>query len=180
MYLFKSFPISRTNLFDFRPKGARLEKRRVAVRTLVETVMLSGSLSAMASSARLLDGIRGHQALQAVVADGAKNEISVSGMVSSEHIELTVYGRIDRLYGDTRVEEIKTTYLDSDRLIPGDPQHWAQAKCYAYLFCETASLDQIEVSLTYFHLDTGEITAFTEPHTRESLAAQLLAAVPVD
>ena len=33
-----------------------MEKRRVAVRTLVETVMLSGSLSAMASSARLLDG----------------------------------------------------------------------------------------------------------------------------
>ena len=156
---------------DSRPKGANLEKRRVAVRTLVETVMLSGSLSAMASSARLLDGIRGHQALQSIKADGAKNEVSVSGMVSSEHIELTVYGRIDRLYGDARVEEIKTTYLDSERLPPGDPQYWAQAKCYAYLFCETAGLDQIEVSLTYFHLDTGEITTFTESHTRESLTA---------
>ena len=97
-----------------------MEKRRVAVRTLVETVMLSGSLSAAASSARLLDGIRGHQALQAVAADGAKNEVSVSGTVNSEHIELTVYGRIDRLYDDTRVEEIKTTYLDGERLSPGD------------------------------------------------------------
>lgn len=148
-----------------------MEKRRVAVRTLVETVMLSGSLSASASSARLLDGIRGHQALQAVAMDGAKNEVSVSGTVASEHIELTVYGRIDRLYGDSRVEEIKTTYLDGERLSPGDAQHWAQAKCYAYLFCETAQLDQIEVSLTYFHLDTGEITTFTEPYTRETLAA---------
>ncbi len=146
-----------------------MEKRRVAVRTLVETVMLSGSLSAMASSARLLDGIRGHQALQAVAEDGARNEVSVSGTVSSEHIELTVYGRIDRLYGETRVEEIKTTYLDGERLIPGDPQHWAQAKCYAFLFCETAGLDHIEVSLTYFHLDTGEITTMTESYTVQQL-----------
>ncbi len=147
-----------------------MEKRRVAVRTLVETVMLSGSLSAMASSARLLDGIRGHQALQAVAEDGARNEVSVSGTVSSEHIELTVYGRIDRLYGETRVEEIKTTYLESDRLAPGDPQHWAQAKCYAFLFCETAGLEQIEVSLTYFHLDTGEITTMTESYSVQQLS----------
>lgn len=147
-----------------------MEKRRVAVRTMVETVMLSGNLSAMASSARLLEGIRGHQALQAVVEDGARNEVSVSGVVSSEHIELTVYGRIDRLYGDTRVEEIKTTYMDSDRLIAGDPQHWAQAKCYAYLFCETAQIESIDVSLTYFHLTTCELTTLCESHTRESLA----------
>ena len=147
-----------------------MEKRRVAVRTLVETVMLSGSLSTAASSARLLDGIRGHQALQAIEADGAKNEVSVSGAVSSEHIELTVYGRIDRLYGESRVEEIKTTYLDGERLNGGDPQHWAQAKCYAFLFCESAGIEQLDVSLTYFHLDTGEITTFTEPQTRASLA----------
>ncbi len=139
-----------------------LEKRRVAVRTLVETVLLSGSISPSASSARLLDGIRGHQALQRVAADGAQNEVSVSGVVSSELIELTVYGRIDRLYGKERVEEIKTTYLDSDHLHGGDPQHWAQAKCYAYLFSIIESLPQIDVSLTYFHLDTGEITTFTE------------------
>ncbi len=152
-------------------QGDLLEKRRVSVRTLVETVMLSGSISATASSARLLDGIRGHQALQAIPAEGAKNEVSVSGAICSEHIELTVYGRIDRLYGDTRVEEIKTTYQESERLSPGDPLHWAQAKCYAFLLCESAQLAQIEVTLTYFHLDTGEITTFTEAHTRESLAA---------
>lgn len=146
-----------------------MEKRRVAVRTLVETVMLSGSLSAMASSARLLDGIRGHQALQAIAEDGARNEVSVSGTVCSAHIELTVYGRIDRLYGETRVEEIKTTYLESEHLGCGDPQHWAQAKCYAFLFCETTQIDSIEVCLTYFHLDTGEITTFCETHSRAEL-----------
>ncbi len=146
-----------------------LEKRRVAVRTLVETVMLSGSLSPAASSARLLDGIRGHQALQSIAAYGARNEVSVSGTVSSENIDLTVYGRIDRLYGDERVEEIKTTYLGGEQLRGGDPQHWAQAKCYAFLYCELANLTKIDVSLTYFHLDTGEITTFTEPYTIDAL-----------
>ena len=154
-----------------------LEKRRVAVRTLVETVMLSGSLSPMASSARLLDGIRGHQALQAVTVSGAQNEVSVSGTVASEHIELTVYGRIDRLYGSERVEEIKTTYLESERLNGRDAQHWAQAKCYANLYCVSADLEAIEVSLTYFHLDTGEITTLTEAYTKAALETfyQLLA-----
>ena len=32
------------------------------------------------------------------------------------------------------------------------------------------ALPQIDVSLTYFHLDTGEITTFTEAQTRASLA----------
>ncbi|MEA4869527.1 MAG: ATP-dependent DNA helicase [Christensenella sp.] len=146
-----------------------MEKRRVAVRTLVETVMLSGSLSPVASSARLLEGIRGHQALQAIAADGAQNEIPVSGVVCSEHIELTVYGRIDRLYGRERVEEIKTTYRESERLSAGDPQHWAQAKCYAYLYCVAESLGKIDVSLTYFQLDTGEITTLTEPYSFQAL-----------
>ena len=146
-----------------------LEKRRVAVRTLVETVMLSGNLSPMASSARLLDGIRGHQALQAVAVSGAQNEVSVSGVVASEHIELTVYGRIDRLYGSERVEEIKTTYLESERLNGGDAQHWAQAKCYAYLYCVASELEALEVSVTYFQLDTGEITTFTQAYTKAAL-----------
>ena len=80
-------------------------------------------------------------------------------------------GSIDRLYGESRVEEIKTTYLESEQLRSGDVQHWAQAKCYAYLFCQTAQVDSIEVDLTYFHLDTGEITTFSETHTQEQLAA---------
>jgi len=137
---------------------------------MVETVLLSGSIAPMASSKRMLDGIRGHQALQAIPAEGAQNEVAVSGTVRSENIELTVYGRIDRLYGSERVEEIKTTYAESGKL-GSDAQHWAQAKCYAFLFCRDNDLVQIEVRLTYFHLQTGEITSFSESFTREALDA---------
>lgn len=146
-----------------------MEKRRVSVRTMVETVMLSGSISPMASSRRMLDGIRGHQALQAIPAEGAQNEVAVSGTICSENIELSVYGRIDRLYGSERIEEIKTTYAESDQLGNGDAQHWAQAKCYAYLFCRENEINAIDVRLTYFHLQTGEITSFSEFCERDTL-----------
>ena len=136
---------------------------------MVETVLLSGSISPMASSRRLLDGIRGHQALQAIPAEGAVNEVSVSGTVSSANIELTVYGRIDRLYGEERVEEIKTTYTASEFLGCGDAQHWAQAKCYAYLFCHERGLAQIELQLTYLNLPTGEVTSFTKAQSFDEL-----------
>ncbi|MEN6340916.1 MAG: ATP-dependent DNA helicase [Clostridiaceae bacterium] len=146
-----------------------MEKRRVAVRTMVETVLQSGSISPMASSRRLLDGIRGHQALQAVAAEGAVNEVSISGKVCSENIELTVYGRIDRLYGAERIEEIKTTYASGEQLSGGDAQHWAQAKCYACLFCLDNHLEQIELRLTYLNLSSGEITSFSQVHTASAL-----------
>jgi DNA excision repair protein ERCC-2 len=146
-----------------------MEKRRVAVRTMVETVMLSGSISPVASARRLLDGIRGHQALQAIPAEGAQNEVSVSGTVCSKNIELTVYGRIDRLYGDERVEEIKTTYASSEQLSGGDIQHWAQAKCYAFLFCRERRLEQIELRLTYLNLPTGEVTSFNKTQSFDEL-----------
>jgi len=51
----------------------------------------------------------------------------------------------------------------------GDLQHWAQAKCYAYLYCLKESIPAIEVSVTYFHLDTGEISTLTEPYSFEAL-----------
>lgn len=136
---------------------------------MVETVLLSGSISPMASARRLLDGIRGHQALQAIPAEGAVNEVSVSGTVNSTNIELTVYGRIDRLYGEERVEEIKTTYTASEFLGEGDAQHWAQAKCYAYLFCREHGLAQIELRLTYLNLPTGEVTSFTKAQSFDEL-----------
>lgn len=148
-----------------------MRKQRVAVRTLVETILLSGSISFTASAQRMQEGAEAHRALQAIPAEGAQNEVTVSGKVQSEHVALTVYGRIDRLYGTSRIEEIKTTYASRESLHGGDAQHWAQAKCYAYLFCEKNDLAGIDVSLTYFHLGTGELYTFTETTARETLAA---------
>lgn len=144
-------------------------KRRVAVRTLVETVLLSGSLSRDASARRMLEGIRGHQAIQSVAEEGVENEVSVSLTVSEGGIELTVYGRIDRLHGETGVEEIKTTLgvMEDERAIPA--QHWAQAMCYAHMLCAAHGYAGARVQLTYMRLSTGEITEFARDCTAEAL-----------
>ncbi len=148
-----------------------MKKQRVAVRTLVETILLSGSISPVASAQRMLEGAEAHRALQSVPAEGAQNEVVVSGTVCSENITLLVYGRIDRLYGESCIEEMKTTYASEESLHGGKAQHWAQAKCYAYLFCKKNNIAQIDVRLTYFHLGTGEVFYFTQSETQEALAS---------
>ena len=121
-----------------------------------------------AAAQRLLDGVRGHQSLQSVPDPDARNEAPVSFTVEGERIVLTVYGRIDRLYGLSVVEEIKTT-LDA---APEDalPLHWAQAECYAFMLCEKEGLSHIDVRITYLNLSSGEVTRFTRSLTHAVLA----------
>ena len=82
---------------------------RASVHAIVEGALLCGDLVPGATAQRLLDGVRGHQSLQSVPDPDARNEAPVSFTVEGERIVLTVYGRIDRLYGLSVVEEIKTT-----------------------------------------------------------------------
>ena len=146
-----------------------MEKRRVAVRTMIEQVMVSGDLVFDASAQRMLDGIRGHQALQHVPHPDALNEVPVQLTVETDEVSLTVHGRIDRLYGCTRVEEIKTIYraVATEKQI--DPQHRMQAICYAHMLCVSQGLPGIEVAVTYLNLGTGEVTSFPKFYPSEEL-----------
>ncbi len=141
---------------------------RASVHAIVEGALLCGDLVPGATAQRLLDGVRGHQSLQSVPDPDARNEAPVSFTVEGERIVLTVYGRIDRLYGLSVVEEIKTT-LDA---APEDalPLHWAQAECYAFMLCEKEGLSHIDVRITYLNLSSGEVTRFTRSLTHAVLA----------
>lgn len=146
-----------------------METRRVAVRTMVETVLQSGSLSRDASAKRMLEGTRGHQALQSLEEAGVTNEAPVSLTVCDDTLELTVYGRIDRLHDFSLVEEIKTTLYPMESETQTNPQHWAQVMCYAFFLCKKENLDEIDTCVTYLDLSSGEITRFTRHHTVEEL-----------
>ena len=141
---------------------------RASVHAIVEGALLCGDLVPGATAQRLLDGVRGHQSLQSVPDPDARNEAPVSFTVEGERIVLTVYGRIDRLYGLSVVEEIKTT-LDA---APEDalPLHWAQAECYAFMLCEKEGLSHIDVRITYLNLSSGEVMRFTRSLTHAVLA----------
>ncbi len=148
-----------------------MEQKRVSVRTMIEQVMVSGDLRFDASAQRMLDGIRGHQTLQAAPDPLARNEVSVQLTLETDEVALTVYGRIDRLYGLSRVEEIKTTYADVTEEAQVHPQHRMQALCYAHMLCRAEGLASIEVSVTYLNLNSGEVHTFTTPYTAEALSA---------
>ena len=63
------------------------------------------------------------------------------------------------------VDEIKSTYLDIDKLNAPVPVHLAQAKCYAYIFAAQNHLRDITVRMTYCNLATQEVKYFHETYT---------------
>ena len=69
-----------------------------------------------------------------------------------------------------RLEEIKTFRGDLERQPANHRQlHWAQAKIYGWLLCQTRGLDELELALVYFDVTSHKETLFVERHT----AAQL-------
>lgn len=140
---------------------------RASVHAVVDYTLMGGDLLPGASAERLMEGVRGHRSLQSPEEDGVRNELSVRCTVESEHVALTVYGRIDRLYSLHTVEEIKTILYEAPE--DADAAHWAQAECYAHMLCQQEDIPFINVRITYLNLTDGDLTRYTRTRTREQL-----------
>ena len=147
----------------------------VSVRELVEFVLRRGDLGGgrdFVGRDRSLAGIRGHQQVQRSRPAGYQKEVSLSHDIEAGEFVLRVQGRIDGLKvepGSALIEEIKTVRGAWDG-VP-DPLHWAQAKCYAWIYAYGRSLDEIAVQLTYLDLKTGKQTEFCNRFSMVELAA---------
>lgn len=141
------------------------EKIKVSVRNLVEFVLMHGDIvSGFTGSSRNTEAIKAHQIVQKSYGEGYSKEVPLSFNVESEDIVLEIGGRIDGLYvGEDKIiiDEIKTTTLDLD-LIEEDHNilHWAQAKCYAYIYSVQNNLQSIHVQITYYNLDSKDTKKF--------------------
>ena len=139
----------------------------VRVRDLVEFVHRRGDLGGtgeFVGSDRALAGIRGHQKLQLARPSGYKKELTLTYDLAHEQFVLRIQGRLDGLLPTDAgivLEEIKTVQNSWDRT--ADPLHWAQAKCYGYIYACDQGLDHIILQLTYVELDTGAVLEFREP-----------------
>jgi DNA excision repair protein ERCC-2 len=138
----------------------------VRVRELVEFVLRRGDLGGerdFVASDRALAGTRGHQKLQRSRPGGYEKEISLAQEVETEDFILRVQGRLDGVLTAAEqivLEEIKTVQGFWDRT--ADPLHWAQAKCYGFIYAQDHGLKEIVVQLTYLELDSGAVTEFQE------------------
>ena len=127
------------------------KSKAVAIRTLVEFAAKHGSLDRRFTPAPSgAEGIEGHKKVTAKRALSYQSEVGMS----IAYNDIIFRGRADG-YDPAQhcVEEIKTFYGDVER-IPENHRvlHWAQVKCYGWLYCAEHKCDEINLALIYFEL----------------------------
>ena len=156
---------------------------QVSARALAEFALEKGDLfPGGAGWQRMKEGVRGHQALQALLPFNWQPEAPVSRDIAIDGDVLRVHGRADAAFigpDEVRVLEIKTTTRDPMRILKYDyPVHWAQAEIYAALFCMNVGAGTAEVRLTYARMD-GRTNTFSQDYEADELIRRLMAfAVP--
>jgi DNA excision repair protein ERCC-2 len=136
-------------------------------------VLQTGDIDAgFVGSSRLAEGIWHHQAIQRAnrLASSLENrytaEVVVSHAVEKDGIRLEIGGRIDGVFeteDDLTIQEIKSTSEPLDELTEeSHPLHWAQAKCYAFMYGLAHKWKEARVQLVYSHFDSRETRVFEQ------------------
>ena len=140
----------------------------MAVRALCEFTAKQGDLDLrFTPSPTALEGIAGHAQVTARRGAGYEREVALEGTFGA----LTVRGRADGYDPQrNRLEEIKTFRGDLSRQ-PANHRllHWAQAKVYGWLLCQTRGLAEIELALVYFDVLSQKETLLIERHRADEL-----------
>lgn len=147
---------------------------KISVRKLVETVLKSGDISfSFAGSDRMVEGTRTHQTVQRSYGSDYTPEVAVSYAFEREGVIVEVSGRIDGVIkndGEIVIDEIKSTMCDlgdMDNIV--NPLHFAQAKCYGYIYCMLNNIDVLSVQVTYCSINDGQIKSIVNKFTSHEL-----------
>ena len=147
----------------------------VAVRALCEFTAKQGDLDLrFTPSPTAQEGIAGHQSVVARRGPDYLAELPLAGAwPEPDRPELLVSGRADGYDpAQNLLEEIKTHRGDVARIPDNHRQlHWAQAKVYGWLLCESRGLAEIELALVYFNVLTQKETVLRERFAASALHA---------
>ncbi len=157
---------------------------RISIRNLVEFVLKSGDLdSKFTGSSRALEGTRAHQKIQKQCKERFSKEVKISkeykAEVSLKHnleyrgFNFILEGRADGIIIEDQkvtIDEIKTVnkpleFVDENYNFI----HWAQAKCYGYIYAIENNLESIDIQLTYYNINADEIKYFINTFNIEEL-----------
>ncbi|KON88671.1 ATP-dependent helicase [Sporosarcina globispora] len=141
------------------------DKIKISVRSLVEYVYKSGSIeTAFRSAVPLSEGTRIHQRIQKLYRKEDQKEVYLHTALTFNHLDFHLEGRCDGLIikNDERlIDEIKSVSLPLSEVDKfAYPVHWAQAKCYAFMYAKDHSLPKMTVQLTYVQAKTDEVKRF--------------------
>lgn len=143
---------------------------KVSVRNLINFVLRSGDIdNSFMSMGRALEGTRAHQKVQKSYGKNYQAEYSLKHSFQYEDLILELEGRTDGILEQDKmiiIDEIKSTTKKLEDLEEDYNQlHWAQAKCYAYIYSLQKELSSIGVQLTYFQLESEEVKIFQRNFT---------------
>lgn len=132
---------------------------KISVRNLVEFILRSGSIDiSFRTSQRAVEGTKAHQKVQSKQDDNYKAEVHLKYIEDYKDFTFIIEGRADGIISDNEniiIDEIKSTTRDLSTIDENyNHLHWAQAKCYGYIYSKQNKLENIDIQLTYFHLET--------------------------
>lgn len=147
---------------------------KISVRNLVEFVMRSGDIdSRFTSSARAVEGTRAHQRVQNSYGDEYEAEVSLKHSLEHEDFTIEIEGRIDGIIKENNrviIDEIKSTLKPLDEIQEDyNLLHWAQGKCYGYIYSKKHNIEELGIQITYINIDTDEIKKFTKKYSFQEL-----------
>jgi Rad3-related DNA helicase len=141
---------------------------RVAVRALCEFTAKCGDLDLrFTPSPTAQEGMAGHATVVARRGEHYEAEVPLAG----EFASLQVRGRADGFDPQGNLlEEIKTHRGDISRIPENHRQlHWAQARVYGWLLCQSRDLERIDLAVVYFNVLTQKESVFRETRTAAEL-----------
>ncbi|AFK86392.1 MULTISPECIES: ATP-dependent DNA helicase [Thermoanaerobacterium] len=140
------------------------EKIKISVRDMVEFILRCGDLNDEflgSSNLRALEGTKIHKKIQSSKGENYKKEVTLRYEREFDEFIIVVEGRADGIIvddGNVTIDEIKTTSANIDEIDEAyNPLHLAQAKCYAYIYSIQNSLNMIDIQLTYYQVDDGDM-----------------------
>lgn len=149
-------------------------KIKVSVRNLVEFVLRSGDIdNSFMSMSRAVDGTKAHQKVQKSYGLEYKPEVTLKHSINYDIFTIELQGRADgimTLPDQIIIDEIKSTTRDLEDISEDfNELHWAQAKCYGYIYSIQNELDFIDIQLTYFHIESEQRKLFIRRYSLEEL-----------
>jgi len=147
---------------------------KISVRNLVEFILRSGSIdSRFAGKSNAVEGTRIHKKVQKAAGPEYATEVFLKHTVEYDEFLLTVEGRADGIIkrGDmVAIDEIKSTTAPLDIIDENyNSLHWAQAKCYAYIYAFDEGINHINVQLTYYQIDTEQMKCIEKTYHFDEL-----------
>lgn len=147
---------------------------KISIRNLVEFIMKSGSIdNRMSGSIKPIEGTRAHQRIQQSYKENYTAEVALKHEIEYRDILIKVEGRADGILIEdekTIIDEIKTTLKDVSLYSESTNKlHLEQAKCYGYIYGVQNSLEEIDIQLTYYNLETTHINKIRHTYKLKEL-----------